>query len=137
MQDLTPRTQRAYVGREPDGNGFTGYVVKLDTEENILDEGGPWLDVEAALAWARERAAEVLLRYGFSGDTLFSAGDRQYGRRGEFPTWPQARNASEPSTKTSRVGRVPQTLTVARALRWRSLDTTAETQARRGGWVRT
>jgi len=67
---------RAYVGRTPEGDGFSGYVTDSATESGPLYEGGPWRSVDDALAWARARADRVILTYAYSGDGVFSAGLR-------------------------------------------------------------
>ena len=54
-----PDERRAYVGRTPDGAAFFGYVTDAATERSPLEKGGPWVEVERALAWARARAGEL------------------------------------------------------------------------------
>jgi hypothetical protein len=70
--------RRAYVARTPDARGFIGYVAALPNEESVLEQGGPWPNVDDALAWARSRASEVLLTFGFDSSSRFSAGSRYW-----------------------------------------------------------
>jgi hypothetical protein len=44
-------------------------------------------NVDAALTWARDRAAAVLVRLGSTQDQMYSAGAR---RLRSFPVWPPA-----------------------------------------------
>ncbi len=79
--------RRAYVARGLDE--FIGYVTDSASESEVYEEGA-WSDVEAALGWARERADEVVVRYGFDRGSFFSAGVRRVRRLGEepLPRWP-------------------------------------------------
>lgn len=94
-----PEDRRAYIGREPGGLGFSGYVVHASSEEKVLEKGGPWSDVETAVSWGRERASQVLLTYGVKGDSVFSAGIAYYegppGGNKPLPTWPPSKETRE------------------------------------------
>jgi hypothetical protein len=81
-------TTLAYVGRDPDGS-FSGYVEDV-AGHRVIEEGGSWQSVDDALAWARTRAARVILTYGFTGGTVFSAGlEYEPGTAAHaLPEWP-------------------------------------------------
>ena len=79
--------RRAHLAR---GAGeFFGYVTDALTGRAVYDEGA-WEDVETALAWARERADEVVLRYGLGDDAIFSAGASpcRAAAAQPLPRWP-------------------------------------------------
>ncbi|HSZ04364.1 MAG TPA: hypothetical protein VK778_04085 [Solirubrobacteraceae bacterium] len=80
--------RRAYIGRGR-GADFFGYVTDIATEHEIYDEG-EWSTVEAALVWARELANEVVLTYGGSESSVFSAGATYYQGVGKaaLRRWP-------------------------------------------------
>jgi hypothetical protein len=69
--------------------GFTGYLTDHETHSQIFEEG-EWTDLEAALAWASERADRVVLTYGGSRDAVFSAGAVYWPGEGAepLPQWP-------------------------------------------------
>lgn len=78
------RGGRAYIGRDPLGDSFGGYLASRD-EREVVEEGDPWETVEEALVWARQRAREVVLTYGWEEGDRFSAGaDPVLG----LPSWP-------------------------------------------------
>jgi hypothetical protein len=85
---FTIADRRAYIGRGVDRE-FFGYITDIATGQSVYDEG-EWSDVETALAWARARANEVVLTYGASSDTVFSAGISYYRGSGDTPVaqWP-------------------------------------------------
>jgi hypothetical protein len=64
--------RRAYIGRAANDE-YSGYITDVVTEEELYEQG-EWRDVETALAWARQRADEVVLIYGANSDGVFSAG---------------------------------------------------------------
>ena len=72
------------MGREPDDGGFTAYVTDQD-ELSVVEQGGSWRTVEEALRWARRRADQVVLTYGWSEDAVFSAGVEAVPG---LPEWP-------------------------------------------------
>jgi len=79
---------RAYIGR--DGlDEFFGHITDIPARKEILEKG-EWPDVETALAWARERADQIVLTYGGDDESVFSAGPTYYAGTGEKPlqTWP-------------------------------------------------
>jgi hypothetical protein len=82
---------RAYIGREPDGSAFVGYIIDTGTSDGPLEHGGPWANVDEALQWARDRAQEVVLTYGFTAGSVFSAGvvyTKGDTSQDALPTWP-------------------------------------------------
>ncbi len=84
LQPSSKGGARAYVGREADGRGFTAYLSDRD-ELKIVEQGSSWQTVDEALCWARSRADQVVLTYGWSEDGVFSAGvDPVPG----LPQWP-------------------------------------------------
>lgn len=74
----------AYIAREPGGEEFSAYVVDVESDE-VVHEGGPWLEVDEALRWANSRASRVQLVYGRSGESVFSAGAVAIPG---IPSWP-------------------------------------------------
>lgn len=80
--------RRAYIGRGRDVD-FCGYITDIATGHEIYEEG-EWNDVDAALAWARQRAYEVVLTYGGSESSVFSAGAAYYRGVGQtaLRRWP-------------------------------------------------
>jgi hypothetical protein len=75
------------------------WEVEDDKNPRRLSDSQGFEDVEAALAWARERAPLVLVRLGPTDDDCYSAGERLATRElGEFggtdltpyPEWPPA-----------------------------------------------
>jgi hypothetical protein len=82
---------RAYLGRSPDGEAFFGYVTDTVTEAAPLEEAGPWPTIGEALAWARSRARQVVVTYGFTPESMFSAGAEYYeggDPTAPLPEWP-------------------------------------------------
>jgi hypothetical protein len=86
-----PAEWRAYIGRSPDGDGFFGYVTDTAAEARPLESAGPWPTIDEALDWARVRANQIVVTYGFTQDSVFSAGVT-YCDGGDpnlpLPTWP-------------------------------------------------
>jgi hypothetical protein len=74
-----------YLGREPDGSGFWGYVEDSGHDATCMEEGGPWATVEEGIQWARSRADRVVLTYGWTDDARFSAGPEHVSG---LPEWP-------------------------------------------------
>jgi hypothetical protein len=82
---------RAYIGRDPDGAAFLGYTTDAATETILVEQDGPWTTVDDALAWARARASQVVLTYGFTDESVFSGGATYYGggsQDSRLPVWP-------------------------------------------------
>jgi hypothetical protein len=74
-------------GTIPEYDVVTRWETPRDRRMALLEQSGPWDDVEQALAWARERAPVVLLRLPRnSAYEYFSAGDEQPVDL-ELPTW--------------------------------------------------
>jgi hypothetical protein len=79
--------RRAYIGRGVE-HEFFGYITDIATELQVYAEA-EYATVDEALEWARQHAAEVVLTYGGTGDSVFSAGAVDYGgSRGPLPRWP-------------------------------------------------
>jgi hypothetical protein len=85
-----PAQTTALIGREPNGVGFFGYIEDGTTWPR--PEEGAWPTVDEALAWARQRASRVQLTYGFSDESVFSAGTEPLPR---LPAWPPPRYVRE------------------------------------------
>jgi hypothetical protein len=74
------------------GDEFFGYITDTVTEQEVYEDG-VWHGVETALAWARERADQVVLTYGGGRDSVFSAGVRYHRGAADapLPQWPPDR----------------------------------------------
>lgn len=75
-------------------DAFTAYVTDAATEMLHADEGGLWNKLDEALAWARARANQVVLTYGFTHESVFSAGADYYDggdTAHPLPVWPPGR----------------------------------------------
>jgi hypothetical protein len=87
---VTNQTLVAFVGRAPSSEGFIAHLDHIDQSEmppEVLATGGPWASLEDALGWARARAPQLVLTYGYSEADVFSAGAEPYA--GEtLPAWP-------------------------------------------------
>lgn len=99
--------RRGYIGRGSDED-FFGYITDIATGQEIYDEG-EWNGVEAALAWARERADEVVLTYGGSESSVFSAGATYYRGVGKaaLRRWPPDETARAEIDRAVRLERDP------------------------------
>ena len=108
----TPRTRdaggRAYVGREPDDHRFTAYVTDRD-ELKVVEQGDSWQTVDEALHWARGRADQVVLTYGWSEDARFSAGVEPVPGLPEWPPTEQQRRSIDEAVARSQVESSPGT----------------------------
>ncbi|HYZ76397.1 MAG TPA: hypothetical protein VE596_03390 [Gaiellaceae bacterium] len=64
---------------------FYGHWESGNPADGVLDEGPGWDEIEAAIAWGRERAPVVLLRLGETGPQAhYSAGEED--TRGVLPS---------------------------------------------------
>jgi hypothetical protein len=52
-----------------------------------IEEGGPWTSADEAVSWARDRAEQVVVTYGYADETVFSAGSVPYTEE-SLPQWP-------------------------------------------------
>ena len=68
--------------------GGTLYVAHIEGRRSIVDDHGELFEgVEAAVAWARERASVVLVR--LDGESFRrSAGERPFAPQPELLPWP-------------------------------------------------
>ena len=71
---------------------FTGYWDRYDPP-SLLERGPGWDDLHDAVAWANERAPRVMVRFGATEDTIYSAGETRLMRRTDglgsaYPVWP-------------------------------------------------
>lgn len=81
-----------YWPRESDGAEYVGHWEREDPTPRIAEEGPGWDNVEAAIAWGRERAPRVLVNLTGSSDGVYSAGERRSVGKPEWPPpgWPDA-----------------------------------------------
>jgi hypothetical protein len=99
--------RRAFLARS-DVDEFIGYVSDDDDARDsstLIEDGPGWQSVDDALAWARSRAPEVILRFGVGNASTFSAGEVYFTWDDEdvqLPTWPPSSQDRETTDREAR-----------------------------------
>jgi hypothetical protein len=98
---VTALTGRAWIsqiiGFDELPGDFVGYWETDEEQPRVLEDGLRWPTPEPALAWARQRAAVVMIRLAHTD--YYSAGRDAPSWQPDAPRWPDVSTTELPDTE--------------------------------------